>query len=109
MNGLYALVLVLNCVLIVSLVFGDDFNRKLPSKSGWYVQLAASSLFIFVAPNLAIAFGCIVGVMIARFIFALWLTPLGDNTFAKILRPFRLPVKRVNRYEKRERSIRDED
>jgi hypothetical protein len=101
-EALYALVLVVNCVVLVAYGFGRDSLKKgPPDKRFWLVPLATSMLFFIVAPNPAIAAGCIAGVMSFRFISAVFTTPFGGWLFAKAFGRFRRPPKRVNRYEKR--------
>lgn len=100
-KGLFYLVLVLNYVILISPAFSSDSFDRPPSRRYWITQFLASLLFIPVASNLAVAFGCVALVMISSLIFALWQTPLGNKTFEKATLPLRRRLRRSrNKHDK---------
>lgn len=100
-NGLFYLVLILNYVILVSPAFSSEAFKNPPSRKYWITQFSASLLFIPVASNLAIAFGCVALVMSSALIFALWQTPLGNKTFDRITLPLRRRLRRSrNKHDK---------
>lgn len=102
LKGLFYIVLILNYIVLVSPVFSSrkDFYKEMPTARSWLAPAGAAALFLFVSPNLAVAFGCIFLFLSARFLFVLRYTPLGNKTFKKATRPLRRLRKSRNKHDK---------
>lgn len=103
LKGLFYLVLILNYIVLVSPVFSSrkDAYKEMSTARSWLAPAAAAALFLFVSPNLAIAFGCIFLFLSARFLFVLRYTPLGNKTFDRITLPLRRRLRRSrNKHDK---------
>lgn len=101
MTGAFAIVAIVNIIVAIAFTFKGDFHTTVPSKKSWILPLCVSLLFFLVAPNPAIAAGCIIIVLGFRAIAIFFTTDVQNKMFRWLARRVGYSPKKVNRYEKR--------
>jgi hypothetical protein len=101
MTAAFSVVAIVNIIVAIAFTFKGDFRKTVPSKRSWILPLCVSSLFFLVAPNPAIAAGCVIIVLGFRGIAIFFTTDVQNRLFRWFAHRVGYAPKKVNRYEKR--------
>ncbi len=107
MTGAFAIVLIINMIAAIAFIFKSDFHKTVPPKKSWILPICTSLLFFVVAPNPAIAFGCVSITLGFRAIAIFFTTGIQKKLSNRIAQRIGYTPKKTNRYEKKKKDSPD--